>query len=158
VRRYDCLPRNPRKLKAFATALSDFACECEGRTGLTLSPSESYSSARLDPKTGLLLVMAYLFVFHADIYTRIEHKPGYYVVVKDWAEKGVEVNQGLFSNILLPEGADQDENKEPVPGSASKDRFHDPLRGGIFWIQKLVIDLGNIPESALKNCMVNRCG
>lgn len=140
--RYDCLPANPRKIKALSNRLALMLriVNCRNHLDLALDSQRCYS---------LLLAMACIHTFHRLINEQLEKNPRYINDVINYArvdgddnelEDKPKRNERLYapmSDLVLP----MDKNGEyPV----------NPSDSNVFRLQKLFIDLNPILEDEIK--------
>ncbi len=125
IKKYDCLPRNPRKIKAFAATLRRFIAIFE-------------TSTTFDPE--LCIAMAGLYHFHPELYRRVEKDPRFFFEIKNWAEgkkSEKEIKESVFNGIALPFFGQEDAGKSPTLQIEFQNAHLDPMRGDTFWIQQL---------------------
>ena len=146
VEGHRCLPPNPRRLKGFANLLGRLVSR------LPIQEGEPDDEAAIF-ETRLLLVVAYVYQFHHDLYVRWEADSGLYDRLYDWCG-GNEVDLGFLKFLVLPKqkvGSDSAE-RTPVPRDeddlAMESVYPDPTEAGVFWIQPLIRALGEGVESS----------
>ena len=120
-----CLPPNPRRLKGMANLI--------GR----LSPrlSQAAGSAMLF-ETQLLVIVAYIYQFHHDLYVRWEADPNLYDIIYEWC-RGVDRDLDFLKRLQLPL---QVVDEEPA---RTESTYPDPTEANVFWIQSLILHLGS---------------
>lgn len=143
-----CLPPNPRRLKGIANLI--------GRMSVRLPSQRTTDEGSAIRQTQLLMVVAYTYQFHHDLYVRWEADHTLYDRIYDWclgkmptpSEKADDnrVNSptlDIFTSMILPLrdiGIDQD---VPTPQSGIEWTYPDPGDARVFWIQPLVQHLGD---------------
>ena len=121
-----CLPGNPRRL----TGLANLILRLDGRHGD--DGDEVY-------QTRLMLIVAYVYQFHPDLYVRWRYDPDFFELIRDWV-KGTGSGTGLFENLIRPDEI-LAEDETPTPGSATEEaqkKYPDPAASNVFWIQRLI--------------------
>ena len=137
--RYQCVPPNPRRLKGLANLI--------GRLSRRLPSHEAgLGEDAMILEARLLLVVAYVYQFHHDLHVRWEADAGLYNVLHDWC-LGTGASLPIESSLELPL-----ESSEPAAGESRPSRemgttYPDPTQAGVFWIQPLILHLGNEIES-----------
>ena len=137
----DCLPPNPRRLKGLANLVGRLSSLLPPSGRL---PSEEDAAIR---ETQLLMIVAYVYQFHHDLYVRWEADLSLYERIYDWssgrlAEDSDDTNEDLgnlrevFRSMILPKREQAD-----VPGMFDG-TYPDPADARVFWIQQLVRKLG----------------
>ena len=131
---YQCVPPNPRRLKGLANLI--------GR----LSPRLPGPEARLDDdemvlEARLLVIVAYVYQFHHDLHIRWETDLDLYNEIRDWCQA---VKNLPFENSLkLPLKLSDAGSTGSQPSGEFGTTFPDPAQSGVFWIQPLVLHLGD---------------
>ena len=141
VQGHRCLPPNPRRLKGLANLLGRFSSRLPSREG---APDDE--AAILEAQ--LLVIVAYVYQFHHDLYVRWEAEPDLYDRIREWCE-GSDPDFPFLARLVLP-------NRKVYPGSTERttppqdevdigteSTYPDPTEAGVFWIQPLILDLGN---------------
>ena len=133
---HPCMPPNPRRLKGLANLI--------GR----LSPRLPSHEAGLDEdemvlEARLLLVVAYVYQFHHDLHVRWEADPGLYNVLHDWC-LGTGAPLPFDNALELPLESAAGESR---PSREMGTTYPDPTHAAVFWIQPLILYLGNEMES-----------
>ena len=144
-----CLPPNPRRLKGLANLI--------GRMSVWLPSQRNADKSSAIRQAQLLMVVAYTYQFHHDLYVRWEADHTLYDKIYDWCRgtlptpsESEDDNNGvksptldIFTSMILPlrdTGIDQD---VPTPQSGMEWTYPDPGDARIFWIQTLVRRLGD---------------
>ena len=143
-----CMPPNPRRLKGLANLI--------GRLSARLSPNMREEDERMRIReVTILIVVAYVYQFHHDIYLRWDADSGMYRKIWEWCSGNPDRDLGLFKLIGLPKRrsiADLDEHS-PTVGSSStpqiESTYPDPTNANVFWIQPLVLLLGDDADPQL---------
>ena len=129
-----CLPPNPRRLKGFANLL--------GRLSSLISLE--LSSKEMVFETQLLVIVAYVYQFHHDLYVRWEFNPHLYNKIYDWCEQN-DPQHPIFGQMERPLRKPESDSADITP-SASTDfesAYPDPAEANVFWIQSLILHLGS---------------
>ncbi|WP_295442174.1 hypothetical protein [uncultured Thiodictyon sp.] len=110
----------------------------------------------MDEEVTCLLVAAYIYQFHPELYRRWEACPDLYQFILDWV-RGGQTDLGFLSTLTLPLLISTDEST-PTPSYSSRSAFPDPTESNVFWIQPLILRLGNSATPAAgswpKSCHV----
>ena len=130
---YQCVPPNPRRLKGLANLIGRLSSRLPGREA-RLDDDEMVLEARL------LVIVAYVYQFHHDLYIRWEANLDLYNVIRDWCQSGKRLP---FENSLtLPLLALSDASSTgSQPSARFGTTYPDPAQSGVFWIQPLILDL-----------------
>ena len=137
--RYQCMPPNPRRLKGLANLIGRLSRRLPGHDA-GLREDAMILEARL------LLVVAYVYQFHHDLHVRWEADPGLYNVLHDWCLGG-EASLPFDSSLELPLETTKPAEGESRPSREMGTTYPDPTQAGVFWIQPLILHLGNEMES-----------
>ena len=89
-----CLPPNPRRLKGLANLLGRLSPRLPARQGEP-DDEDAIQEARL------LVITAYVYQFHHDLYVRWEADSGLYDRIRDWCE-GSEMDLPFLEPLVLP--------------------------------------------------------
>ena len=132
---YQCMPPNPRRLKGLANLI--------GRLSRRLPSHEAgLGEDAMILEAQLLLVVAYVYQFHHDLHVRWEADPGLYNVLHDWC-LGTEVSLPFDNSLELPLKSSEPAAGESRPSREMGTTYPDPTQAGVFWIQPLILHLGN---------------
>ena len=128
-----CLPPNPRRLKGLANLIGRLASRLPNELGA-------------DDQNGifeskLLLVVAYIYQFHSDIYVRWEAEVEFYNRILDKC-RGDGADVPILDALVLPIKS-VDTGQEPTPTPVRESTYPDPTEHNVFWIQPLVLHLGS---------------
>ena len=127
------LPPNPRKLKGFANVI--------GRLTSRIAPEEENASNTVNVREAkLLLIVAYVYHFHINLYIRWEAEPTFYNQILDKCESD-KSEIPILASLVMPVKRVSKEN-EPVPPQDVTSTYPDPTEGDVFWIQSLILELG----------------
>jgi len=136
--RHGFLPPNPRRLKALANLYN--------RLWLKTATLRAGTS---DPETLTLrvLVLAYVYQFHSELYHRWRHDPYFFEALRAWITTGqvnkVEDRDGkqvpdpLFFALILPTRSESDAS-QPTPTPTIHGNYPNPAAPGVFWIAPLL--------------------
>jgi hypothetical protein len=162
-----CLPANPRRIKAFVNTLARFLISVAGRKNPLPWPAAE-----------VCVVLAYLYLFHPEIYRVIEWEPTFYQELRNWCERpstsltsppiattppstaaspsptASPVHE-LFRSLARPHEPISDPSAATPATSPGRPTFPDPARGNVFRMQSLVRSLGDFVTTALiKDCLL----
>ena len=130
VRDTRCLPPNPRRIKGLANLI--------GRLAHNLPTDLRRDAAIIEAR--ILVIVAYIYQFHADIYVRWEAELGLYDKIFDRCG-GARLKIPFLDSLVLPtQKGGQDTAQEPSPTIEST--YPDPTDTNVFWIQPLILSLG----------------
>ena len=87
-----------------------------------------------------LLIVAYIYHFHSDLYVRWEAEPNFYNKIWDRC-KGEETDIPSLAALVLPTREVSDESS-PTPQYLVESTFPDPSEANVFWIQSLIVTMG----------------
>lgn len=157
IGKYKCLPANPRRIKGFLNTLARFLDrqkEWQPPPGLQDEQAREKSHV-----TGLIVVLAYLYQFHPDIYRVIEWDPAYFQVLQQWCEKpDGHVQHDLliglkrdYVNVLFDSSTSND---PPDSVGRPEKMFPDPARGNVLRVQKLIQELGAIADHEIASLLL----
>ena len=132
---YPCLPPNPRRLKGFANLL--------GRLSSRL-PKEPSVQEEMIRETQLLMIVAYIYQFHHDLYVRWESNLSLYNKIHDWCEQ-ISQQHPVFKLLEPPLKRPEGELSDSTPPTLDKfdSTYPDPTEANVFWIQPLILHLGS---------------
>lgn len=146
-----CLPPNPRRLKGLANLI--------GRMSVRLPSQQTTDEDSAIRHTQLLMVVAYTYQFHHDLYVRWEADHKLYDRIYDWCrgtlttpsesvDDNSDVNSptlDIFKSMILPQRDTGIDQGEPTPqrGSKIEPTYPDPGDSRVYWIQPLVRSLGD---------------
>jgi hypothetical protein len=144
-----CLPPNPRRLKGLANLI--------GRLAARFSPSVWEEDERMKIReVAILVVVAYVYQFHQEIYLRWDADSGMYRKLWELCNGNPDRDlDDLFTSIKLPQRrlrADVDERYPTADGESTQgieSTYQDPTRAGVFWIQPLILQLGDDADPQL---------
>jgi hypothetical protein len=102
-------------------------------------------SAELAPDRDLIalrvLVVAYVYQFHSELYQRWRHDPRFYLRMLDWLSGRLSTDtknadNACFAGLILPTKLRLDPNEATAQTVISN--YPDPAAPGIFWIAPLL--------------------
>ena len=131
---YPCLPPNPRRLKGLANLL--------GRLSSRLTTK--LSMQEMGRETQLLMIVAYIYQFHHDLYVRWESNPSLYNKIYEWCQQGDQQYE-VFKLLALPRERPAGEIAGSTPPNLEEfeSTYPDPTEANVFWIQPLILHLGS---------------
>ena len=141
VQGHRCLPPNPRRLKGLANLLGRFSSRLPIREG---APDDEAAIQEAQ----LLAIVAYVYQFHHDLYVRWEAEPDLYDRIREWCE-GSYTDLPFLTRLVLPnQKVDPGSTERTTPPQGEVDiqtesTYPDPTEAGVFWIQPLILALGN---------------
>ena len=141
VQGHRCLPPNPRRLKGLANLLGRFSSRL-----LIREDTPDYEAAIQEAR--LLVIVAYVYQFHQDLYVRWEAEPGLYDRIREWCEAG-KTDLSFLKSLVLPKRKLESGSGEGTPlrqdevDIQTESTYPDPTEAGVFWIQPLILALGN---------------
>lgn len=127
-----CLPPNPRRIKGLANLL--------GRLSSRLPPDRRLRREAAIIEARLLVIVAYVYQFHHELFVRWESDPSFYNKIRDRCQ-GQESDISCLDSLVLRERSPRDD-KAPTPTSERESTYPDPTDPNVFWIQPLVDSLG----------------
>ncbi len=137
---FPCLPRNPRRLKALASLIDRLAARLPEKDE-TPEPSD----LEMRDEAALLLVVAYIYQFHPELYHRWENNLDLFRKLADWAggaEKELPVRVQPDKPLHIAEPASPESEDELTGAPPDIEALHrDPSDPNVFWIQSLVYKL-----------------
>ena len=121
------LPPNPRRLRALANVYN------------RLRHNAVKDNYTIDMNLRVLVV-AYVYQFHADLFQRWHYDPNFYNKMRGWSNTGVadEKTEPYFARLSLPTQLKTDTTSPTPSSSTMESRFPDPSAPGIFWIAPLL--------------------
>ncbi|RMH16210.1 MAG: hypothetical protein D6696_18695 [Acidobacteria bacterium] len=167
---YDCLPRNPRKIKGFANLLQRFADHWQGRRRKLMKEAEGardWISSRLTGDATrrwnggaagamsdeevcdylwacCVVIFAYLYQFQRPLYRILEGDSDFYREIERWCRGRPTASDRHFPFERRQSRVATDASeREPTPGAGAELRrhFHDPASAEILHVEPLVADL-----------------
>lgn len=129
-----CLPPNPRKLKGLANFLLRH---------LDLLPS-SIDLAMQAKEFRRLLVVAYVFQFHHDLFVRWQYEPKLYDLLLTWLRNELQddARPVFLKSLQLPERQVVD-STTATPAYSTQPNYPDPGEANLFWIAPLLLDMAS---------------
>ena len=166
VQGHRCLPPNPRRLKGLANLLGRFSSRLPIREDTpddetVIRRREKGHIERHRPareggpndedailEARLLVIVAYVYQFHHDLYVRWEADSGLYKRIYEWS-RGNDVDLPFLKPLVLPKRKLEPGSGEGTPlrqdevDIQTESTYPDPTEAGVFWIQPLILALGN---------------
>jgi hypothetical protein len=147
LQHYDCLPANPRKIKALANRLAVILRKLPPSFSVNNSSQINSSSAfvqkGLNPEYGILLSVAIIYTFHRRLNEQLAKNPSYINTVITFSK--------------TPPSASQAPDPVYEPLSDIKPSFDgtvdlpvNPSDSHVFRLHRLLIDLDTVTESEIK--------
>ena len=166
VQGHRCLPPNPRRLKGLANLLGRFSSRLPSREdtpddeAVTRRREKGHIERHRPAREGrpndedailearLLVIVAYVYQFHHDLYVRWEADSGLYKRIYEWS-RGNDVDLPFLKPLVLPKRKLEPGSGEGTPlrqdegDIQTESTYPDPTEAGVFWIQPLILALGN---------------
>ena len=131
-----CLPPNPRRLKGLANLLTRLSARLPQHIGANDDPAAIREAQ-------LLMIVAYIYQFHHDLYVRWESDPSLYDRIFDWCRGGEIEDLPFLHSLMLPKQEVVISESTPTPQREIRTTYPDPTEARVFWIQSLILDLGS---------------
>lgn len=122
-----CFPPNARRIKALANLLNRWHNLCR-QGSISLQDNQN---------TQALIVIAYVYQFHSEIFQRWQFTPSFLKHMSDWIKTG-ESKAAYFSVLQLPETSISAGENTPVPQVTYTSSFPNPYATDMFWISPLI--------------------
>lgn len=141
---YPCLPPNPRRLKGLANLIGRLSPRLPNQDGEADNEASIYEAQ-------LLVIVAYTYQFHHDLFVRWEADSSLYEKIREWCEAPTHGGSASSDDIqpfrflealTLPLQRASEDVGEPTPTKAFESTFPDPTEANVFWIQSLILHLG----------------
>jgi len=134
-----CLPPNPRRLKGLANFLLRHP---------ELFPGDDEPEIRRN-ECRRLLVVAYVYQFHHDVFVRWQYEIGLYKLLLQWVRGEIypEKMPPFLATLQLPEQFKPD-SSAATPTFLRESTYPDPGEANIFWIAPLVAEMGDAHVAA----------
>ena len=130
-----CLPPNPRRLKGLANLI--------GRLSLRLPNQEGEPDVREAVyEAQLLVIVAYIYQFHHEIYVRWEADPSLYGKLYEWCS-GAQPPLKFLESLTLPLVQSPDNSPTGLSPAVFESTYPDPTEANVFWMQSLILHLGS---------------
>ena len=130
-----CLPPNPRRLKGLANLI--------GRLSSRLPKPKDVPREELGVREAqLLVIVAYIYQFHHDIYIRWEADTNLYKQVYDRC-RGSDLELPFLTSLVLPKRGIDTDPTMPLQELGLESTYPDPTATNVFWIQPLILYLGS---------------
>lgn len=136
-----CLPPNPRRLKGLANLVA--------RLSRRLPPMEGMGDEVAVREARLLVIVAYVYQFHQELYIRWEADSRLYWKILEWCNGSEDPEISVFDLLVLPQQeivSDPDERAPTAPSEMElefESTHPDPTEATVFWIQPLIRELGS---------------
>ena len=147
VKGFSCLPPNPRRLKGLANLIGRLAPR------LPSEPELLGEAAVIEAR--MLVIVASIYQFHPELYIRWEADSDFYKRIFDRCNSD-ESDISVLQSLVLPEQRSETAT-EPTPGDERASTYPDPTATDVFWIQPLILKLGNeIPPEQFERYLHGR--
>lgn len=127
-----CFPPNPRRLKGLANPVGRLSHLYPKNLGPNVSNATTTEAT-------ILLIVAYIYQFHHDLYIRWESEPELYSKIVDKSHSD-ESAEDFLADLVLPWRV-RKEDATPTPVKRAESTFPDPRDSNLFWVQLLVLQL-----------------
>lgn len=131
------LPPNPRRLKGLANLVLRLADKL-----LEKIPNDDSAAEEHLHETQIMLLVAYVYQFHHNLFRHWETSNALYGELYQWASTG-DTTIEFLKELSLPWNAAPDPSKPTTGEFIITDAFPDPTSIKVFWMQKLVLELGD---------------
>ncbi len=132
-----CLPPNPRRLKGLANLIGRLSRLPERDDPATIQEMQ------------LLVIVAYVYQFHHDLYVRWEADPNLYDIIYEWCREpeGVKEPQPHYEFLAPLRRPLKTPGAEGGPGvlnpAEMESTYPDPAEANVFWMQSLILHIGS---------------
>lgn len=128
-----CLPPNPRRLKALANILNQWA-------PLVDLCTEQTTTDVITRKTQALVIIAYIYQFHGEIFQRWQFTPSFYSHLVKWVKNTDPTKkwENYLENLVLPEIIEETDPNAAIVETRIQSNFPDPYAANVFWIAPLI--------------------
>lgn len=123
VRGFSCLPPNPRRLKGLANLI--------GRLAPRLPPESEPDNKAAVIEAQMLVIVAYIYQFHPDLYIRWETELDFYNRILDRCRGDKLENIPVLGSLVLPKQRSETDT-EPTPGDERESTYPDPTATDVF--------------------------
>lgn len=135
-----CLPPNPRRLKALANVINKY------HSAIDIESDEKQEFKTI--RAQALLLLAYVYQFHGELFQRWCFTPSFYTQLKRWSTepwptrniRTDHINDWPeYLNILdLPEEISPGPSDSATPKNKANSTYPDPYSANVFWIAPLI--------------------
>jgi len=133
---HDYLPPNPRRLKAFANLLKRFRLHLSRQHG---DPNDQ----EMIREAKALLLVAYIYQFHHDVFRWWERDSNAFPTLVDWARNLGSTDRTPLPTLTRPYIIASDDKMTPTPQYTSVRNYVDVESVHVFWMQQLAHELGD---------------
>lgn len=122
------LPPNPRRLRALANVYNRLITYTEH-----LEPT-----VKDELFFNRLLVVAYVYQFHSELYLRWVYEPNFFISMLNWALRTDNKSDPPFQSFSLPTRPAMSTASFPAGAAEIASNYPDPAGPGVFWIAPLL--------------------
>lgn len=147
-----CLPPNPRRLKALANLMNQWYPSYT----LSLKGNETQAELELDIKS--MLFLAYSYQFHGDLFQRLHYTPAFFSEIMKWVKGSTQPTDlpDYFGALELPQRAIQSNSSSATPSVSFTSNYPNPYSSKMFWIAPLLVE-ADLQESDVTPIMRAIC-
>jgi KAP family P-loop domain len=144
---HGCLPRNPRKIKAFANFLRGYVPR--------FSADLAMGGQRAQDCAHLIVIFSCLYQFHPEVYRILETHPLFYLEIRGWAKlDGTITKHAVFSTLGQSEVAGKSDPSTPTAEPLRVNAFADPAEGNVFRVQGLIASFRPVTRTEIEFYLV----
>lgn len=131
-----CLPPNPRRLKALANLLNQWYPSYSN----SLQGNETQVELDLDMQA--MLFLAYSYQFHGDLFQRLHYTPAFFSEIVKWVSGLIAASDlpDYFGALELPHKAVATSSSSATPGVTFTSNYPNPYSSKMFWIAPLIAE------------------
>jgi hypothetical protein len=131
-----CLPPNPRRLKALANLMNQWYPDYAS----SLNGNETQAALTLDMQS--MLFLAYSYQFHGDLFQRLHYTPAFFSEIIKWVNGLIPTSDlpDYFGALELPQRALPSSSSSATPGTTFTSNYPNPYSSKMFWIAPLLIE------------------
>jgi hypothetical protein len=147
LEKHDCLPRNPRKIKAFANFLRGYVPRFAPRLAAGGPPAEECAH--------LVVIFSCLYQFHPEVYRILEAHPRFYEEVRRWARlDGTLPDYAVLKSLGRSEVAGKTNPSTPTAEPERVSAFADPAEGNVLRVQSLIASFRPVTRTEVGEYLV----
>jgi hypothetical protein len=131
-----CLPPNPRRLKALANLLNHWYDKYQKQIANAVSIGEQIRMVQA------MLFLAYIYQFHGELFQRLHYTPSFLNEINKWISNKLPTASQMpdyFAALELPHHAIAAPSSSATPGHTYVSTFPNPYSAKMFWIAPLLV-------------------